>query len=410
LPAIGVAGRASSGARAAARRIVVVGGGYGGATAARYAALWGGAAVDVTLIERDAAFVSCPLSNLVLAGSRTIADVTIPYASLAKRITVVHDTAVAVDADRRRVKLARGADVGYDRLILSPGIDYFFDRIDGLSSAAAQSTFLHGWQAGPQTVALRRQIEAMPDGGVFAISVPRAPYRCPPGPYERACQVAWYFQRAKPRSKVLILDGNEDVQSKKALFVSAWNGEFNGIVEYRPDHVLTGVDATTMTAHFETADDVKADVLNVIPPQGAGAIARKAGVITANDQWCEVDFLTFESIRVPGIHVLGDSIQVAPLMPKSGHMANQHGKVAAAAVVAALTDQPVNPAPMMNNTCYSFINDREAVHVASVHRYDATQKTFLTVPGSGGLSTAQSAREGDYGFAWAQAIWKDMLG
>ena len=410
LPAIGVAGRASSGARAAARRIVVVGGGYGGATAARYAALWGGAAVDVTLIERDAAFVSCPLSNLVLAGSRTIADVTIPYASLAKRITVVHDTAVAVDADRRRVKLARGADVGYDRLILSPGIDYFFDRIDGLSSAAAQSTFLHGWQAGPQTVALRRQIEAMPDGGVFAISVPRAPYRCPPGPYERACQVAWYFQRAKPRSKVLVLDGNEDVQSKKALFVSAWNGEFNGIVEYRPDHVLTGVDATTMTAHFETADDVKADVLNVIPPQSAGAIARKAGVITANDQWCEVDFLTFESIRVPGIHVLGDSIQVAPLMPKSGHMANQHGKVAAAAVVAALTDQPVNPAPMMNNTCYSFINDREAVHVASVHRYDATQKTFLTVPGSGGLSTAQSAREGDYGFAWAQAIWKDMLG
>jgi NADPH-dependent 2,4-dienoyl-CoA reductase/sulfur reductase-like enzyme len=407
---IGVAGRASSGARAAARRIVVVGGGYGGATAARYAALWGGAAVDVTLIERDAAFVSCPLSNLVLAGSRTIADVTIPYASLAKRITVVHDTAVAVDADRRRVKLARGADVGYDRLILSPGIDYFFDRIDGLSSAAAQSTFLHGWQAGPQTVALRRQIEAMPDGGVFAISVPRAPYRCPPGPYERACQVAWYFQRAKPRSKVLILDGNEDVQSKKALFVSAWNGEFNGIVEYRPDHVLTGVDATTMTAHFETADDVKANVLNVIPPQSAGAIARKAGVITANDQWCEVDFLTFESIRVPGIHVLGDSIQVAPLMPKSGHMANQHGKVAAAAVVAALTDQPVNPAPMMNNTCYSFINDREAVHVASVHRYDATQKTFLTVPGSGGLSTAQSAREGDYGFAWAQAIWKDMLG
>jgi NADPH-dependent 2,4-dienoyl-CoA reductase/sulfur reductase-like enzyme len=410
LPAIGVAGRASSGARAAARRIVVVGGGYGGATAARYAALWGGAAVDVTLIERDAAFVSCPLSNLVLAGSRTIADVTIPYASLAKRITVVHDTAVAVDADRRRVKLARGADVGYDRLILSPGIDYFFDRIDGLSSAAARSTFLHGWQAGPQTVALRRQIEAMPDGGVFAISVPRAPYRCPPGPYERACQVAWYFQRAKPRSKVLILDGNEDVQSKKALFVSAWNGEFNGIVEYRPDHVLTGVDATTMTAHFETADDVKANVLNVIPPQSAGAIARKAGVITANDQWCEVDFLTFESIRVPGIHVLGDSIQVAPLMPKSGHMANQHGKVAAAAVVAALTDQPVNPAPMMNNTCYSFINDREAVHVASVHRYDATQKTFLTVPGSGGLSTAQSAREGDYCFAWAQAIWKDMLG
>jgi len=269
---------------------------------------------------------------------------------------------------------------------------------------------LHAWQAGPQTVALRRQLEAMPDGGVFAISIPRAPYRCPPGPYERACQAAWYFQRAKPRSKVLILDGNEDVQSKKALFIKAWSDEFKGIVEYRPDHVLTGVDVKSMTARFETADDVKADVLNVIPPQSAGAIARQAGVITVNDQWCEVDFLTFESIRVPGIHVLGDSIQTAPLMPKSGHMANQHGKVAAAAIVAALTDQPVDPAPMLNNTCYSFINDREAVHIASVHRYDAAQKTFLTVPGSGGLSTAQSAREGEYGFAWARAIWKDMLG
>jgi len=174
--------------------------------------------------------------------------------------------------------------------------------------------------------------------------------------------------------------------------------------------VLTGVDVKSMTVRFEPTDDVKADVLNVIPPQSAGAIARQAGVVTVNDQWCEVDFLTFESIRVPAIHVLGDSIQTAPLMPKSGHMANQHGKVAAAAIVAALTDQPVDPAPMLNNTCYSFINDREAVHIASVHRYDAAQKTFLTVPGSGGLSTAQSAREGEYGFAWARAIWKDMLG
>ena len=249
----------------------------------------------------------------------------------------------------------------------------------------------------------------MPDGGVFAISIPRAPYRCPPGPYERACQVAWYFQRAKPRSKVLILDGNEDVQSKKALFVKAWNEEFRDIVEYRPDHVLTDVDAATLTARFETADEVKADVLNVIPPHGAGAIARSAGVITVNDQWCEVDFLTFESMKVPGIHVLGDAIQVAPLMPKSGHMANQHGKVAAAAVLAALAGKPVNPAPVVNNTCYSYINDREAVHIASVHQYDAKQKTFVAVPGAGGLSAAKSELEGNYGFAWARSIWSDML-
>ena len=410
LPVLAFAACTPARSTSARPRVVVVGGGYGGATAARYAALWGGDAVDVTLIERDAAFVSCPLSNLVLGGSRSIADLTLEYGALARRgIRVIRDSAVAVDATRRRVRLARGPELAYDRLILSPGIDFFFDRVEGLDNDAAQATFLHAWQAGPQTVALRRQLEAMPDGGVFAISIPRAPYRCPPGPYERACQVAWYFRREKPRSKVLILDGNEDVQSKKALFTRAWSEEYGGIVEYRPDHVLTGVDAGTRTARFETADDVRADVLNVIPPHGAGTIARNAGVITVNDQWCEVDFLSFESVRVPGIHVLGDAIQVAPLMPKSGHMANQHAKVAAAAALAALTDQPPNPAPVMNNTCYSYVNDREAVHVASVHRYDAVQRTFLTVPGSGGLSTVKSAGEGDYGFAWARSIWADML-
>jgi sulfide dehydrogenase [flavocytochrome c] flavoprotein chain len=392
-------------------RIVVVGAGYGGATAARYAARWGGEAVDVTLVERDPAFVSCPLSNLVLGGSRSIGDITVGYERMADAgVRLVHDRAVAVDAERRVVRLARGADVRYDRLILSPGIDFFFDRIAGLDTPAARERFPHAWRAGTQTLALRREIQAMRDGGTFAISIPRAPYRCPPAPYERACQVAWYLQRAKPHSKVLILDGNEDVQSKKALFMRAWNEDYRGIVEYRPDCVLTGVDAATGTAHFETADDVTADVLNVIPPHGAGAIARSAGVVTANDQWCEVDFLTFESVKVPGVHVLGDAIQVAPLMPKSGHMANQHGKVAAAAVLAALLERPLNREPVLNNACYSFINDREAVHIASVHRYDDAQKTFVSVPGATGLSAEKSAVDGEYGFAWARAIWKDMLG
>lgn len=397
--------------RAERRHVVVVGGGYGGATAAHYLALWGGDALDVTLVERDRAFVSCPLSNLVLGGSRTIADVTRGYDGLGRRgVHVVRDTALAVDAERRRVRLARGAELRYDRLILSPGIDFFFDRVHGLETAAARDRFVHAWHGGAQTIALRRQLEAMRDGGVFAISIPRAPYRCPPAPYERACQVAWYFQRAKPRSKVLVLDANEDVQSQKALFVNAWSEDYRGIVEYRPDCVLTDVDTSTGTARFETADDVTADVLNVIPPHGAGQIARSTGVITANDQWCEVDFLTFESVKIPGIHVLGDAIQVAPLMPKSGHMANQHGKVAAAAVIAALAGRPVNPSPVLGNACYSFINDREAAHIVSVHRYDAAQKTFLTVPGATGVSAQKSAREGNYGFAWAQAIWNDMLG
>jgi sulfide dehydrogenase [flavocytochrome c] flavoprotein subunit len=222
--------------------------------------------------------------------------------------------------------------------------------------------------------------------------------------------VAWYLRRAKPRSKVLILDGNEDVQAEKAAFTQAFAEDYADLVEYRPDCVLTDVDPANGTARFETADDVTADVLNVIPPHGAGAIARSAGVITANDQWCEVDFLTFESVKVPGIHVLGDAIQVAPLMPKSGHMANQHAKVAAAAVLAALSGTPVDMRPVIANACYSFINDREAVHIASVHRYDAAQRTFVAVPHAGSVSATKSAREGEYGLAWARAIWTDMLG
>jgi sulfide dehydrogenase [flavocytochrome c] flavoprotein chain len=412
--AAGLAGSALGGCATSANdrsagKVVVVGGGFGGATAARYLHLWSDGTVDITLVEPSAAFVSCPLSNLVLGGSRQISDMTVSYEGLARRVKIVRDSAMAVDADKRVVRLAGGGMLAYDRLILSPGVELLSNLVPGLDSASAQQRVLHAWKAGPQTVALRGQLEDMPDGGVFALSIPRAPYRCPPGPYERACQVAWYFKRAKPRSKVIILDGNEDVISKKALFMKAWNDEYRGIVEYRPNCVLTEVDVRASTLRFETADDVRADVLNVIPPQRAGNIAGQAGVITANDRWCEVDFLSFESIRVPNIHVLGDAIQVAPLMPKSGHMANQHAKVAAAAVLAALAGQPVNPAPVLNNACYSFITDRDAVHVASVHQYDREKKTLLTVPGSGGLSPAMNALEGDYAFAWAKNIWADAL-
>jgi NADPH-dependent 2,4-dienoyl-CoA reductase/sulfur reductase-like enzyme len=307
------------------------------------------------------------------------------------------------------VKLAGGGELPYDRLILSPGVDFMWDKLPGLNNARAQETILHSWKAGAQTVALRRQLEAMPDGGVYALSIPVAPYRCPPGPYERACQVAWYFKRAKPKSKVLILDGNGDVTSKGPLFKKAWAEEYKGIVEYRGNHVLTDVDAATRTAKFEVQDAVKADVLNVVPPQRAGTIARSAGVVTANDRWCDVDFLTFESVKVKNVHVLGDAIQIAPGMPKSGHMANQHAKVCAAAVVALLSGQAPNPTPVLTNTCYSFITDKDVVHVASVHQYDKEKKTVLAVPGSGGVSPAMSEIEGRYAFSWAKNIWADTL-
>lgn len=406
---LGLSGCASVGG--ARPKVVVVGGGYGGATAAKYVRMWSDQGIDVTLIEPNAAFISCPISNLVIGGSKTMADITTPYDNLVKRhgVKLVQDRVTSIDPDKRTISLAGGSELAYDRLILSPGVDFIADGIPGLSKAGAQETVLHAWKAGPQTLALRRQLEAMPDGGVFAIAIPLAPYRCPPGPYERACQVAHYLSKAKPKSKVLILDENEDVTSKGALFKKAWSERYKGMVEYRGKHKVVDVDAKAGVLKFEFNDDVKANVVNLLPPMRAGDIAVRTGLATANRRWCEVDFLTFESKAAKNIHVLGDAIQVAPLMPKSGHMANQHGKTCAAAVVALLTGKAVNASPVYNNTCYSFVSDQNVVHVASVHRYDVTQKTMLTVPGSGGVSTAANELEGRYALNWAQNIWADTL-
>jgi NADPH-dependent 2,4-dienoyl-CoA reductase/sulfur reductase-like enzyme len=334
-----------------------------------------------------------------------------PYDALARRqgVRIVHDRAVAIDTAARQVRLAGGARLPYDRLVLSPGVDMLSAELPGLARPGGD-TVLHAWHAGPQTAALRRQLEAMPDGGTFAITIPLAPYRCPPGPYERACQVADYFQRHKPRSRVLVLDANPDITSKAELFRRVWATRYAGMIDYRPQYNTVDVDPATRTLKFEVQDDERADVINVLPPQRAGAIAVQAGLATANGRWCEVDFLTFASRAVPDIHVLGDAIQIAPLMPKSGHMANQHGKVAAAAIVATLAGQAPDPEPLYTNTCYSFTSGREAMHITSVHRYDAAQRTMLTVPGAGGLSDAPSAREGELGLAWARSIWADMLG
>lgn len=392
-------------------QVVVVGGGYGGATAAKYVRMWSGGAVDVTLIEPNPSFISCPLSNLVLGGSRTLADLTMGYGDLTGKhgIRRLQDTVKSIDATQRTVLLASGATLKYDRLIVSPGVDFMWDQLPGMRREGAQDSVLHAWKAGPQTVALRAQLQAMPDGGVFAMTIPPAPYRCPPGPYERASQIAFYFSRAKPRSKVLILDANEDVVSKGPLFKRVWKERYSDIIEYRPGFNTADVDARSRTAMSELGDQVKADVLNVIPPQRAGAIAVQSGLANANGRWCAVDFLTFESTAVKNIHVLGDAIMTAPLMPKSAHMANQHAKVCAAAVVDLLAGRAPEARPMLTNTCYSFVSDKDVIHVASVHAYDAEKKTLLVVPGSGGVSAGPSALEGEYAMNWARNIWADTL-
>ena len=306
------------------------------------------------------------------------------------------------------MRLARGDALAYDRLVVAPGIDVIPDLVPGLAEPMADGRLFHAWKAGPQTIALRRQLEAMPDGGVFVMHIPRAPYRCPPGPYERACQVAWYFKQHKPRSKVLVLDANDDIVSKKGLFIAAWNTLTPGIVEYRHAQELLEVDVRQMRVRLGFGEE-RADVLNVIPPQRAGAVAAMAGLITANERWCGVEFRSFESVAAPGVHVLGDAILAAPQMPKSGHMANGHAKVCAHAIAALLDGREPDLEPVIGNTCYSFVNDRQAVHVASVHRYNAEKKTMLVVDGTFGVSPGLNDREGPYADAWARNIRADML-
>ncbi|MDX9943641.1 MAG: FAD/NAD(P)-binding oxidoreductase, partial [Azonexus sp.] len=276
--------------------VVVVGGGFGGATVAKYLRMWSEGSVQVTLIERNPSFVSCPISNLVIGGSKTMEDITVSYDNLKSKwgVRVIQDDVVSVDAAKRSVKLAKGGDLSYDRLVLSPGIEFMFEQIPGLNNAAAQEKVLHAWKAGAQTVALRKQLESMADGGTYAIAIPKAPYRCPPGPYERACLVADYFKKNKPKSKVVILDANEDVQSKKGLFMKAWADLYKGVLEYRPNSEVKDVDIATNTAILEF-DKFKADVLNVIPPHRAGNIAAKSGIKLINNRWVDVNWLSMES-------------------------------------------------------------------------------------------------------------------
>ena len=402
-------GCAGSGSKASGH-VVVVGGGYGGATVAKYLRMWSEGSVQVTLIERNPTFISCPISNLVIGGMKTMDDITVSYDNLKNKwgVRVIQDDVLAVDSVKRSVKLAKGGEMSYDRIVLSPGIDFMFDQVPALASADAQAKVLHAWKAGPQTVALRKQLESMKDGGVYAISIPKAPYRCPPGPYERACLVANYFKQHKPKSKVVILDANDDVQSKKGLFTKAWSDLYPKIIEYRNNSEVRDVEVGSNTAVLEF-DKFKADVLNVIPPHRAGDIAAKSGIKLINNRWVDINWLSMESTSTPGVHVLGDAIFPAPTMPKSGHMANQHGKLAAAAILNLLSGQEPNPTPVVMNTCYSFVDAKNVIHVASVHQYDAATKLVQPVKGAGGVSTARNEIEGKIALGWAQNIWADML-
>jgi sulfide dehydrogenase [flavocytochrome c] flavoprotein chain len=381
------------------RRVVVIGGGFGGATAAKYVRL-ADPSIDVVLLEPNRKFISCPFSNLVLSGVRGIGHLTFGYGGLRDYgVKVRHEAATAVEPDARRVRLGDGL-LTYDRLIVSPGVDFQLEQVEGL--AAAGDKVLHAWKAGPQTVELARQLRAMPDGGVFVLTVPPVAYRCPPGPYERICQVAWYLKNNKPKAKLIVLDANQNIVSKTALFRAAWQAYPN--IEYRASNKVVKVDPGTREVTTDFGDKVRYDVVNLIPPQRAGAIAVQADLVGADKRWCEVDHVTYESAKHRNAHVVGDSTTGMPV-PKSGTIANAMGKICANAVVSLMNGRPAAPIPPLN-TCYSWVSDREVMAVVNAYKIEngkVVQVEQKLTPGASVLY-AQHAE------GWARSIWTDILG
>ncbi len=379
-------------------RVVVIGGGWGGATAAKYLRL-ADPGIDVVMIEPNRQFVSCPLSNLVLSGVRDLGTMTFGYGGLrAHGVRVLHEEATAIEPDRRTVRVGAAA-IEYDRLIVAPGVEFQWEQVQGL--AEAKETVLHAWKAGPQTLALARQIRAMPDGGVFVLSIPPVAYRCPPGPYERVCQVAWYLRTAKPRAKVIVLDANPNIVSKTALFRKAWEAYPN--IEYRGSSKVVKVDPRAREVTTELGDRVKYDVVNLIPPQRAGTIAVQADLVGADKRWCEVNHLTYESVKAKNVHVIGDATIGLPV-PKSGNVANTMGKVAAVSVASLLRGKEP-PALAPGNTCYSWVSDREAIAVVNAYRIQDGKVVQIEQK----LTPAQSVAVAKNAESWAQSIWADVL-
>jgi sulfide dehydrogenase [flavocytochrome c] flavoprotein subunit len=402
LAVAGVAGCASMRGETApptGRRVVVVGGGWGGATAAKYVRL-ADPGIEVILLEPSRRFVSCPFSNLVLSGARTLGSLTFGYNGLREHgVRVRHEAATAIDPAARRVRVADG-DLAYDRLVVAPGIDFLLDQVEGL--AAAQDRVLHAWKAGPQTTELARQLRAMPDGGVFVLTVPPVAYRCPPGPYERICQIAFYLKTNKPKAKLVVLDANQNIVSKPALFRAAWKDYPN--IDYRPSNKVVKVDPGAREVVTDFGDRVRYDAINLIPPQRAGAIAVQADLVGADKRWCEVDHVTYESVKHPNIHVVGDATIGLPV-PKSGTIANAMGKICANAIVHLLNGRPAPSVPPVN-TCYSWVNDREVMAVVNAYRIEGGKVVQIEQKLTPGHSTlyAQHAE------GWAQSIWADILG
>ncbi len=384
-------------------RVVVIGGGMAGATAAKYLRYWGGTGVEVTLIERESSYASNIMSNLVLNGSRTMTSLQYGYGNLTSRygIKLVKGDVVAIDPVGRKVTLSSGVSHGYDRLVVAPGVD--FDVLPGLETAVAQAKVPHAWKAGPQTTALRNMITAMPNGGVFVMSIPAKPYRCPPGPYERACVVADWLKRNRPGSKVIVLDANPEIIAEKHSFTEGF--ALHGVT-YVPNVSIASVDAASLTINTSQGS-FRGNVLNVIPPHRAGRVITANGLADAGGKWSSVDVLSYESKVAPGIHVIGDAS--ATTQPKAGHIANQEAKVCADAILRLFSGRAVDPAPVTNSACYSPITFDTASWLTVTFAYDPVSKTMVPVPASAGEASARSKDNFEEMNKWFKALMGDSF-
>ena len=395
----------------ASKKVVVVGGGFGGATAAKYLRKLD-SSIDVTLVEPNPTYYTCPFSNTVLGGIKDMSEIAHGYGAMKNKhgVRVIHAKAKNVNSNSKTVTLDNGRKLDFDRAIVSPGVDLRFDSMEGYSQTATDK-MPHSWKAGPQTALLRRQLENMRNGGTVLICPPGNPFRCPPGPYERTSLIAHYLKTHKPKSKIIILDAKEKF-SKQSLFMSGWDLHYGDLIEWRAGTAggkISRVDPQNMQVETEFGME-KGDVINFIPAQHAGKVARDSG-LTNKKGWCPVNQVTFESTLQPGIHVIGDA-SIAGKMPKSGFSANSQGKVAAAAIVSELAGQePIEPS--YANTCYSLITPEHGISVAKVYKI-SDKKTIVGVKGSGGVSPKNEdpivrKQEAIYTQGWYDAIVQDMF-
>lgn len=387
-------------------RVVVIGGGMGGATVAKYLRLWGGTGVSVTLVERDSAYTSNILSNLVLNGQRSITSLQYGYSNLATRygIRMVKGDVTAIDPVGHSVTLADGSKLPYDRLVIAPGVD--FDTIAGLESTTAQAKVPHAWRAGPQTTQLRNMLLGMKPGGVFVMTIPAKPYRCPPGPYERACVVADWLKKNRVGSKVIVLDANPGIIAEPLAFTNAFNVVHKGVIEYHPGVTINSIDATTMSLNTSLGN-LKANVINAIPPHKAGKVVVANGLANAGGRWAGVDVLTYQSTAAPGIHVIGDAS--ATTQPKAGHIANQEAKICADAIVRLLGGRSPDPSPITNSACYSPITADTASWLTAVFAFDPVSHTMQPVPSAAGEAAARSKDNYEEMFKWFNTLMEDSF-